>query len=340
MSKRLPILLVTIAALGVGVFVGLRLPRSSDGSDNSSTPAKLGATKATKFSMNVVVSGVPFWTEARATWAKMPDVYVNTTATYGGPTNTDAQRQAEEIDALVAAGGIDGLFIYPGDSKTLTRSINGAADRGIPVVTFLTDCPESKRLTYITSDLEAAGERVATRATANKPQQGRAVVSYGQAGNDEQEARARGIRNVLSRTPEFRQVVTIEDKFDDAVGAEALRVILAQSKDITGIFGCDSRSAVGAVQALKESGYKPGEVIVSAWDFDNQVIDMINDGWIQASVAQNSEFMTYLGYTILLSQKEKSFGKFGKGDTRTLPRQIIVPVELITKENCEQYRRR
>jgi ribose transport system substrate-binding protein len=326
-------------AFGIGVLLGLIVggifSRSNDGTPIQNSDRHYSG----RFHMNVVVSGVPFWTEARNSWSELPKLYPGIETVFGGPANTDSQRQAEEIDTLVAAGNVDGIILYPGDSKALTASIDKAAAKGIPVITFLTDCPESKRLTYITSDLEPAGQRVASYALSQKPLVGKSLILLGQVGNDEQEARSRGIEMAITRNPNLTIMTRVEDRFDEAVGAEALKPLLAQNKDIVFIAGCNSRSAVAAVQALKELGYKPGDVTVSGWDFDNQVLDLIEEGWVTCSVAQNSEAMTYIAFNILRSIKSGEFEKFGKGSLSNLPSQIIVPVELITKVNTASYRR-
>jgi ribose transport system substrate-binding protein len=290
--------------------------------------------------MNVVVSGVPFWTEAKTTWEQLPNLYANTKTSFGGPSDVDVQRQAEELATLISAGNLDGLFIYPGDSSTLKETIKSATKKGIPVVTFLTDCPDSDRLTYITSDLDEAGFRLGKHVLKSKRKDGKAIICYGAAGNDEQEARADGLKAAIEKTNGLQLLTVIEDKFDDAVGAEAVKTLLTQHDDIVAIMGCNSRSAVGAIQALKELGYKPGDVLVAGWDFDNQSLDLIEEGWINASAAQQSEFMTYLAFNIFMSFHAGHFDKLGKTDDTEIPSQIIVPVEIITKSNASKYRRK
>lgn len=331
-----------LVVLIIGIMIGSQLRHSAPISDGNGKIPAIPEPTHRRFAMSVVVSGVPFWTETRKTWAKLANSQPNTETLFGGPTNTDAQRHAEELDFLLAKS-MDGLVIAPPDSKSLTFKVNDFVSKGTPVITYLVDLPESKRLTYITSELDSAGEKIGTFVAEQVSERGNAIILYAQAGNDEQEARARGIRTAINRFPNMRVLTSIEDKYDESVAAEQLKPLLTQHKDVTAILGCNSRSAIGAVIALKELGYKPGEIIISGWDFDNELVGSIEEGWVQASIAQNTEFMTYLAFEILSSyvdgtlQPNNDKRVFGKRNI--IPNQIIVPVTLITKENCSDYRR-
>src|ERR1035441_2393195 len=84
------------------------------------------------FAMNVLVSGVPFFSDTQATWKAM-GAGLGVKTVYGGPLDTDAQKQIQQIEALIAQK-VDGLVIAPTDSAALAPVINSAVDRGIPVI--------------------------------------------------------------------------------------------------------------------------------------------------------------------------------------------------------------
>jgi ribose transport system substrate-binding protein len=75
------------------------------------------------------------------------------------PNEEDAQKQAEAIEQLVLAGA-DGLAVSCSDANKLTEAINSAVKNGVPVATFDSDAPSSKRfVTYAIDDIQC-GERV------------------------------------------------------------------------------------------------------------------------------------------------------------------------------------
>src|SRR3954470_21651805 len=75
------------------------------------------------------------------------------------PNEEDAQKQAEAIEQLVLAGA-NGIAVSCSDANKLTDAINSAVRNGVPVATFDSDAPNSKRfVTYAIDDVKC-GERV------------------------------------------------------------------------------------------------------------------------------------------------------------------------------------
>ena len=82
------------------------------------------------------------WTPARNLAAKMG---VQVDVQWRTPNNEDAQQQAKFIEEPTASG-VDGIAVSCSDAKVLTAAINAAVDKGVEVVTFDSDAPDSKRL--------------------------------------------------------------------------------------------------------------------------------------------------------------------------------------------------
>src|SRR5919197_5187444 len=75
------------------------------------------------------------------------------------PNEEDAQKQAEAIEQL-ALSGADGIAVSCSDANKLTDAINSAVRSGVPVATFDSDAPASKRfVTYAIDDVKC-GEQV------------------------------------------------------------------------------------------------------------------------------------------------------------------------------------
>lgn len=323
--------LAVFATLAVGTIVGTYVV------DRFRPQPEVEIARASAiYAMNVVVSGVPFWRDTRSTWTAAGLVNPSVRTVFGGPLNTDAQRQIEEVEALIAQK-VDGLVLAPADSAALRPVIDKAASKGITVLTYLVDVPGSKRLAYVTSELESASLRVAKVLTAKNGPAGKAVISYAQPGNDEQEARRRGFEEFIAKNPQMEIVGVIQDSYDETKGADQLKALLVQHPDLKYVFGANSRSAIGAVTAARESGKKPGEILISGWDTDRDVLDLIKEGWVQASVAQQSSFMTSLMFGILEAKRlgflypaERPYSAHG---IEPVPDTITVPVVVVTPQN-------
>lgn len=86
MNRKLTasILLAAVVALLIGLLVGYRIQPRPSGAEE---------IQKAEYSMNVVVSGVPFWRDTRSTWQAIDQARPDVVTTYGGPLETDAQEQ-------------------------------------------------------------------------------------------------------------------------------------------------------------------------------------------------------------------------------------------------------
>ena len=75
------------------------------------------------------------------------------------PNDEDPQKQAEFIEQL-AGGGTDAITVACSDAGKVTRAIDDAIARGVQVMCFDSDAPESKRLCYVGTDDVDAGRLV------------------------------------------------------------------------------------------------------------------------------------------------------------------------------------
>ena len=136
----------------------------------------------------------------------------------------------------------------------------------------------------------------------------------------------------------------VADDNDDAKAAEAVGAAWERNRGIEYIIGVDARFAIGALGALRELHKKPGEVTVIGWDNDEDALQAIKDGWIEALSTPNLAYMTQMAisileaknrnylYTDVLRLKELNFP--------ALPAQIDVPQTYIDKSNVEGFYRR
>ena len=299
-------------------------------------PHPAPSDKSVTYAMIGVASDAPFWLDIRDAWSAAGEASTDVRTVFEGPSDTDSHKQIDEIEALLDKG-VHGLIISPGDPGALVPTINKAADLGIPVITYFLDAPGSKRLTYVASELESSSIRMGEFLAAKVGYAGKVIIIYARAGNTEQEARRRGFEELIKRYPGLQLVGVVQDDYDENKGAEQIKPLLIKHADVKIIFGAHSRAAIGAVSALRELGYKPGQVRVSGSDTDQDVLDLIRAGWVQGSVAQQTTFMTEVMFGILeasrlgyLYPKERSYQENG---IRPLPENIVVPVILITPEN-------
>lgn len=116
------------------------------------------------------------------------------------PVSEDAQKQAEAIEQLVASG-VDGLALSATDAKVLTGAVNSAVDRGVPVVTFDSDVPQSKRFAYFGTDDVACGKLLGDQLAAAMGEKGVVAILGGNQTAPNLQGRIRGVKESLKNYP-------------------------------------------------------------------------------------------------------------------------------------------
>ena len=149
------------------------------------------------------------------------------------PNEEDAQKQAEAIEQLVLAGA-EGISVSCSDANKLTDAINRAVDNGVPVATFDSDAPASKRfVTYGVDDIECGKQTMEELA---KVMGGKGIVAI-LAGNQNApnlQKRVQGVREVAAKFPgiTIRDVYYHKETPQDA--AAKVEQVMQANPDITG----------------------------------------------------------------------------------------------------------
>jgi ribose transport system substrate-binding protein len=133
------------------------------------------------------------------------------------PRTEDAQAQAERIRAAVA-DGTDAIVVSCSDEAVLTAAIDDAVARGVPVMTFDSDAPRSRRFAfYGPNDLEI-GASVMDELATLMGQKGKVAVLAGNPDAPNLQRRVEGVRKAAAKYPgiEIVGVYTHPETAEDA----------------------------------------------------------------------------------------------------------------------------
>jgi ribose transport system substrate-binding protein len=149
------------------------------------------------------------------------------------PNEEDAQKQAEAIEQLTLAGA-DGIAVSCSDANKLTDAINSAVKNGVPVATFDSDAPASKRFVTFGVDDVKCGEQVMEELA--KLMGGRGVIAI-LAGNQTApnlQRRVQGVKNVAAKYPNIKIRDTYYHKETPQDAAARVEQAMQSNPDITG----------------------------------------------------------------------------------------------------------
>ena len=116
------------------------------------------------------------------------------------PNDEDAQKQAEAIEQLVLAG-VDGIAVSCSDANKLTDAIDAAVDHGVPVATFDSDAPASRRFVTYGIDDEKSGEVVMDGLAQLMNGKGVVAILSGNQNAPNLQKRIEGVRTAARKYP-------------------------------------------------------------------------------------------------------------------------------------------
>jgi len=185
----------------------------------------------------------------------------NVTLEWVGPATTDAAAQSQIIDDLVTRG-VDGIVLSANEATALDPAIGRAVDAGIPVFTWDSDAPESKRLTNIAIDQEAAGKLAGELLAAALPEGGEVAVLTGTPGALNLEQRLAGFEAGIASNPDL-EIIAVDPNFDDVQRAvEIVEQRINASPNLAGYhfvgmwpFFADLASMPNLQQFVADGGY-------------------------------------------------------------------------------------
>lgn len=203
------------------------------------------------------------------------------------------QRQENQIAALrtFIAQDVDAILIAPVVATGWDSILKEAQEAEIPVVLLdrMVDSDPSLYLTAVGSNLvhegEVAGEWLAG-AVGDK--NCRVVELQGTTGSSPAIDRKTGFENAIKDHANIEIVRSQTGDFTRALGKEVMESFLQAEnggKDICALYAHNDDMAVGAIQAIKEAGLKPGEdILVVSIDGVPDIFKAISEGEANATV--------------------------------------------------------
>lgn len=242
------------------------------------------------------------------------------------PNDEDPIKQAEAVEAL-ARRGAAGIAVSCSEANTLTPSIDKAVDKGVAVVCFDSDAPDSKRFAYYGTDDAACGKILMSELAKALGAKGTVAILGGNQSAPNLQKRVAGAKEELAAHPEmklnepgvFYHVETPEK------AAEAIQTAQNANPGIQGwclIGGWPLFTA----DALK---WSPGSVKVVSCDALPAQLNYLRSGHVEALYAQDCYGWGTKSLELLL---EKILHNQNPPTVR-----VIDPLTRVTKENVDQF---
>jgi len=254
------------------------------------------------------------------------------------PQKEDIPKQVETVETWISMG-FKGMAIAPSDPEALVSPINSAMERNIPILTIDTDSPNSNRICYIGTDNYTAGKIAGEKMAEILRGQGKVAIATGSLTAMNSIERMKGFRDAIKEYPEIEIIKPILcDNEETSKAVELAEIAILNNPDLDAFFGVYVFNGPSAAKAVESAG-KEGEIHIVSFDVTDEHLKLINEGLIDATIAQKQYMMGYEGVKII-----HKINKNGLESTLdSLPKNedgdyiIDTGVEVVTKENLEEY---
>jgi LacI family transcriptional regulator len=198
----------------------------------------------------------------------------------------DGHRVAGTL-AILDRSQCDGVAVVAPAFPEVQAAIDRLQDRGVPVVTLVSDHPSSSRRHFVGIDNVAAGRtagRLLGRFLPRVP--AKIGIVAGSLGLRDHAERYQGCRDVMEQDfPHLELLKVREGRDDNARNADLMRKLLAEHPDLAGLYNIGAGNR-GTIAALKESGRSEGIVFVGH-ELTPYTREALQDDVLDAVIAQD-----------------------------------------------------
>ena len=290
-----------------------------------------------RYVMISAVTGSPYWIDSKdGLRDKAKELGVE--ANFIGPPTVDVNAQIDEVNRAIAQK-VDGIIMVP-MADSVTPAIDQAIAAGIPVVCADADAPSSKRYSFVGTGNYNAGFQGGEKLAQLLGGRGE-VALLTIPGADNLSKRVKGYQDALAKYPAIKIVQIGNDHGSQTEAEKECRALIQVYPNLAG-FGCVAAAGgQGAAVAVKQAG-KVGKNRIVAMDRDEATLQFIQEGVIDASIAQRTYTMSYLALQMLYdlrNERIKFADDWRKLQVNPLPPNVDTGSFAIMKKNVDYFRR-
>ena len=266
---------------------------------------------------------IPVFNYAKIGAERQAKAFGNVDVIWNGPTSADQLKQKEILESAITQR-VDGIAISTLNGDFLTETINRAIDAGIPVITWDSDAPKSKRIAFYGVDDFAGGRVLGEEAVRLLDGKGKVAIITS-LGATNLQRRLDGMKAALAKAPGIQIVEVFDIKEDTVRCAELIASGSNRYPDLaawlsTGGWPVFTRNASTAID--------PAKTKLLAFDTIQPALDLLREGRVAALIGQK-----YFGWG---SESVKLLYDIKQGK---MPAAQIIDsgLDVVTKSNLDDY---
>jgi len=266
---------------------------------------------------------IPVFNHAKVGAERQAKEYGNVDILWNGPLTPDQLKQKEILESAITQK-VDGIAISTLNGDFLTETINKAMDAGIPVITWDSDAPKSKRIAFYGVDDFAGGKILGDECVRLLGGKGKVAIITS-LGATNLQRRLDGMKEALAKAPGIQIVEVFDIKEDTVRVSELISTGTNRYPDLaawlsTGGWPVFNRNATAPIDTTKTKLF--------AFDTIQPALDLMREGKVAVLVGQK-----YFGWG---SESVKLLYDIKQGK---MPPAAIIDsgLDVVTKENLDDY---
>lgn len=239
-------------------------------------------------------------------------------------SNDDNVLQNKQVNQFVDEG-VDLLVISPNQLSAISKAVERAYEKGIPVILYDRISNTDKYTAFIGCDNYHIGKSMGTFIAQKLQGKGRIVEICGLDGSSPAMERHLGFMDAIKPYPGIQVIASEEGNWKEEGGFQAMKRILKKTQDFDYVFAHSDRLAWGAYEAAKQMGLQHRYKFTGVDGMATQGggLELVRDGIFEASYL----YPTKGDEVIALAMKILKHQPF--------ERKNYLSTSIITQENAE-----
>lgn len=199
-------------------------------------------------------------------------------------SNDDNVMQNKQVNQFVDEG-VDLLIISPNQLSAISKAVERAYDKGIPVILYDRMSNTQKYTAFIGCDNYKIGHSMGQYIAQQLQGKGRVVEIRGLEGSSPALERHRGFMDAIHSYPDIQVVASEGGDWKEESGIQAMKKILKETQDFDYVFAHNDRLAWGAYVAAQQMGVKRNYKYtgVDGMATEGGGLELVRDGVFDAS---------------------------------------------------------
>ncbi len=199
-------------------------------------------------------------------------------------SNDDNVLQNKQVNQFIDEG-VDLLIISPNQLSAISKAVERAYDKGIPVILYDRKTNSNKYTAFIGCDNYAIGKAMGNYIVQQLQGKGRIVEIRGLEGSSPAMERHRGFMDAIKPYSGIQVVASEGGNWKEESGIQAMKRILKKTEDFDYVFAHNDRLAWGAYVAARQMGVKhPYKYTgVDAMATEGGGLELVRDGIFEAT---------------------------------------------------------